>query len=290
MGKIKDVNINLIAPYTSKNGKLFYFLDLSGDNTNQSDEVSHEQIKNLFNHGNNISGTESVANGVDNSNSLVFGGYTLVIPSKKDLLDLYESAGKTPPPGWSDTNSTNWQPGSGVQGWVYWSSTVDGGQNVVNLYNGNYYNSYKDTMHPKNLAVQILGEGISTGKNYVNLYSVSTQSQIESNTEPVIFKLNRDGDISNSLVVNFSFTGSAASFSDIDANWPVYSMSPWNDNSSFKPQADVLFDKGISEVEVKIYPKNNSTPESNESIGIQLSSNDKYILGANTSLSTMIIQ
>ena len=62
--------------------------------------------------------------------------------------------------------------------------------------------------------------------NQINIASVSTLSQLESNSSPIIFKLVRDGYLSNSLVVNFTFTGSGASFSDIDANWPGYSISP----------------------------------------------------------------
>ena len=191
LGDYKGIGFNLISPY-SLNGKTYYYVDTSGDGTNLgSDSVSFSSITEVFGPFNDSAYNKLIP----------LNGYSIRLPSRDELLAIFASSESDPPTGWSATNLQNWIPGSSVSGWVFWSSSNSQGQNVVNLLNGNWYNDYLDTLHQKNLIVELI--------DAVPNYELSISSNTVNEGSTAIFTLTTIN-VASGTSVPFTLAGISA--------------------------------------------------------------------------------
>lgn len=101
LGTVAGVNLNLIAAATMANGKQYYFLDQSNDGTSTgADYATHNQLDALLNAGADTVDTTRLVT-VDDARTIVIGGFTLILPTKDELLALYADPLPNPPSGWS---------------------------------------------------------------------------------------------------------------------------------------------------------------------------------------------
>ena len=113
LGTVSDINLNLINKVTMANGKVYYFLDISADGTaGTTDRITHVRLDNLLNGGADTVNTQTTGavKGVDDERTVLVNGYTLVLPTMTELLELYSDPLSNPPPGW--------------YGGSYWSATL----------------------------------------------------------------------------------------------------------------------------------------------------------------------
>ncbi|PQA85063.1 hypothetical protein C5F52_03465 [Limnohabitans sp. TS-CS-82] len=86
LGTVSGLNLNLINKVTGSDGKVYYFVDTSGDGTSSYlDAVSHDQLDTLFNAGSDTTGLSAATVGVDTERSVIVNGYTLVLPNLAEL-------------------------------------------------------------------------------------------------------------------------------------------------------------------------------------------------------------
>lgn len=110
LGTVAGVNLNLIAAATMANGKQYYFLDQSNDGTSVGvDYATHNQLDALFNSGADTIETTALA-GVDDARTVVIGDFTLILPTKDELLAFYADPLPNVPAGWSPN--------------AYWTATL----------------------------------------------------------------------------------------------------------------------------------------------------------------------
>jgi hypothetical protein len=145
LGTVAGVNLNLIYGVTTADGKVYYYLDQSGDGTNAgNDWRTHEVLDNLFNGGADTVDTQAggAVKGVDDARTVIVGGYTLVLPTQVELLALYNDPLANPPADWATS--------------VYWSAsqTALGAHSVTALTSGENGN-YLD-VSPFYVALQVL--------------------------------------------------------------------------------------------------------------------------------------
>jgi hypothetical protein len=133
LGTVSGINLNLINKVTAADGKVYYFLDSSGDGIAAAgDGISHTLLDNLLNGGADTVNTQTTGAvaGVDDARTIVLNGHTLVLPTQGELYVLWQDPMSNPPPGWVAAN--------------YWSTTLGGvnSHSFVSLVNGNItYNS-----------------------------------------------------------------------------------------------------------------------------------------------------
>lgn len=119
-GAQSGINLNLINPLTTPDGKVYYILDNSGDNSlNAGDKIDHILLDTLLNGGSNTIDTQvGNHNGTDDQRSVILAengsNYALVLPTSSELQTLYNNPALSNPP-WN-----NLDPGD------YWSSTQAG--------------------------------------------------------------------------------------------------------------------------------------------------------------------
>ena len=112
LGTVTTVNLNLINKVTMANGKVYYFLDISADGTaGTTDRITHVRLDNLLNGSADTVDTQTTGavKGVDDERTVLVNGYTLVLPTMTELLELYSDPLSNPPPGWYSAS--------------YWSAT-----------------------------------------------------------------------------------------------------------------------------------------------------------------------
>jgi hypothetical protein len=128
LGTVSGVRLNLINPVKTASGKTYYYLDHSGNGSNDSsDALTHNLLDSLLNGGNDTANTVA-ANGVDDARTVVIsgaGGLTLALPTLSELLDLYNDPLPNPPTGWNSST-------------YYWSATQSssGNHTAFNLASG----------------------------------------------------------------------------------------------------------------------------------------------------------
>ncbi len=143
----KLINLNLINPFTTSSGKTYYFLDRNGDEGGSGglyDKIDLRDLGLMLNASSDSSTIkDSQVNGavygVDDGRTAVYGEYTIVLPTKNELLTLWRDMGGTTASNpmiqysnhvWSatpDGNGRHWllQPWEGAQnpfgndGWQY---------------------------------------------------------------------------------------------------------------------------------------------------------------------------
>jgi hypothetical protein len=143
----KLINLNLINPFTTSSGKTYYFLDRNGDGGGSGglyDKIDLRDLGLVLNASSDSSiikdsQVNGAAYGVDDGRSAVYGEYTIVLPTKSELLTLWQDMGGTAASNpmiqysnhvWSatpDGNGRHWllQPWEGAQnpfgndGWQY---------------------------------------------------------------------------------------------------------------------------------------------------------------------------
>lgn len=115
-GNNNDINLHLIGGTKLDNGKWYYYLDLTGNgdaNDNLDDQITHDQLDNLFNAGADTFDTQinGAALGIDDERSVIINGFTLVLPTETELHDLLAALNPTDDiwshvdPYWSATNT-----------------------------------------------------------------------------------------------------------------------------------------------------------------------------------------
>ena len=87
-------SLNLIRPFYSSSGKLYYFIDKNASGTAQAngpDDFTHSYLDQVFNNGARTTDTQSlgVVGGVDDQRTFVFGRYTIALPTAVELSTLF---------------------------------------------------------------------------------------------------------------------------------------------------------------------------------------------------------
>jgi hypothetical protein len=146
LGTVSTVNLNLINKVTMANGKVYYFLDISADGTaGTTDRITHVRLDNLLNGSADTVDTQTTGavKGVDDERTVLVNGYTLVLPTMTELLELYHDPLPNPPPGWY---------GAG-----YWSATRSSADihGQVSLVTSFQDPTYAD-INPLHVAFQVL--------------------------------------------------------------------------------------------------------------------------------------
>ena len=134
-------DLKLINKATTSTGKTYYFLDADGNGSASSaDSVAHDWLDNLLNGAITANTVDTtVSAGVDDLRTMLVNGYTIVLPTKDELLALYNDPLSNPPPGW----------GTGLN---YHSSTVGNGAGYhanVNMALGTFTASTNDSVDYK---------------------------------------------------------------------------------------------------------------------------------------------
>ena len=173
LGTVSGVRLNLIEKRVSSTGKVYFFLDANANGTaaigNNTDNVTHQQLDDLFNGGPDTTGTSTPVFGVDTERTVVVGGYTLVLPNRDELgalaLDtaLAGNSSSTFPTGWSGS-------------YAYWSST--------------------NTATTTHVTVSMLDGTATIGVADSNDRLVVLEVLSAPVIAPIVFDLNRDGTIS----------------------------------------------------------------------------------------------
>ena len=136
LGTVSGINLNLINKVTMANGKVYYFLDNSGDGTaGAGDGINHNQLDILLNGNVDTKDTQTTGavKDVDDARTIVVDGYTLVLATRDELTALYTDPLSNPPPGWVSAQ--------------YWSATTYSTNThaAVSLLNGNVTTSSADS-------------------------------------------------------------------------------------------------------------------------------------------------
>lgn len=108
LGTLAGVDLHLVNPYTSSDGKTFYLLDLSRDGAlTTTDAVGHATLDVIFNNGYDTGDSQAngAVAGVDDQRTVVIGAYTLVLPSVAELNALKTSLGVTAATSWNLNNN-----------------------------------------------------------------------------------------------------------------------------------------------------------------------------------------
>lgn len=107
--------------------------------------------------------------------------------------------------------------------------------------------------------------------------SISPSSVIENSVSPLVWTFTRDGDISNSLTVNYAVGGTAALNYD-------YTTSAFNSSTG-----NVVIAQGSNTATVSVLPKTDGLTEGNETVSLQLLSSNAYITGTMTPVTGTIV-
>jgi hypothetical protein len=86
LGTVSGVRLNLINKVTASDGKVYFFVDISGNGLSDiNDGLTHNTIDTLFNAGADTTGLTSPSANVDTERSVIVNGYTLVLPTLTEL-------------------------------------------------------------------------------------------------------------------------------------------------------------------------------------------------------------
>ncbi|WP_272867681.1 Ig-like domain-containing protein [Crenothrix polyspora] len=186
LGPVAGVNLNLIAPVTMADGKVYYHLDQSGDGVfSGSDHVDHDLLDALLNGGADTINTQlsGAVAGVDDERTIIVGGYTLVLPTVAELTALYNDPAPNPPVGWDNINH-------------YWSATLYSPTAHYNeLLTTGQVNGYADgngfSVTFQVIANPVVANPLTFTSMSIDLATasdngVSTTDNITSNTAPTI--------------------------------------------------------------------------------------------------------
>jgi len=116
LGTVSGIYLNLIKPVLTADGKVYYYLDRSGNGDNAgSDLATHDELDTLLNGGADTIDTQAggAQAGVDDERTIVLGDYTLALPTLTEATNLYNDPLPNPPSGWA----------GGITGY-YWTSTT----------------------------------------------------------------------------------------------------------------------------------------------------------------------
>jgi hypothetical protein len=93
---VGGLNLRLIQPVISQDGKLYYVVDINGDNSHAvtTDAISHNTLDAAFNGGSDTYATQSTGTveGMDDARTLISDGYTIVLPTMEELITLRDDA------------------------------------------------------------------------------------------------------------------------------------------------------------------------------------------------------
>jgi VCBS repeat-containing protein len=167
-GTHSSIYLNLINKHTASDGKVYYFVDITGDGTSSNTDILyHSWIDNLFNALNtDTTGLSSPTAGVDTERSFIVNGYTLVLPTVTELTS--STFGVWP---------SNWNNQIG-----YWTATQTA-TDTHNYVTGNWSTA----------------TGGTSGSAIDNT-SYALVVQVLVPVAPVVLDLNRDGTFSYSQV------------------------------------------------------------------------------------------
>jgi len=105
---LSKINLNLVYPVTTPNGKTYYILDLSGNGTiGSEDRVNNTMTDRLMNNGSDTFNTQTFGAviGVNDQRTTVINGITLVMPTISELATLYSYLGGATPTGWASVGN-----------------------------------------------------------------------------------------------------------------------------------------------------------------------------------------
>lgn len=162
--------LTLIKPVVSEEGKLYYYVDYSGDGTTSgTDVLNHNVLDGWFNSNTNTVDTQQsgAIAGVDDARTMIIDGYTLVLPTREELLTLYNEAVDVVEMGWLDS--------------YYMTSTL-GSSNNHHYYvypdNQRGNNSQLDDNTNAQLVLQILQNDIVEGTAATDVLTGSQYSEV----------------------------------------------------------------------------------------------------------------
>jgi len=139
------INLHLIDPVITSDGKVYFYLDRSGDDANTgTDTVTHALIDQLLNSNADTLDTQldGAVEGVDDQRTIIIDGYTLVLPTQAELLALFNDPISNPPDGWASAN--------------YWSSSTISGGNHYQVHLGTGSTSQVGDNNSYRIAFQVL--------------------------------------------------------------------------------------------------------------------------------------
>ena len=108
------LNLNLIAPVTTGDGKVYYYLDNDGDGAFDDNRINHNTLDTLLNGGIDTGNTQTLDGhtGNDDARSVIVLGHALVLPTRDELAAFR-----------SDQMSVS--PWVGIN--IFWTATLAGG-------------------------------------------------------------------------------------------------------------------------------------------------------------------
>jgi hypothetical protein len=90
---VSGLSFNLISPVITSTGKVFYWLDFNRDGTSNGDTLIHDNLDSIFN-----AGADTTVQLQQRSFS--HNGYTVVLPTYSEILDLIQDKNSQQPSGW----------------------------------------------------------------------------------------------------------------------------------------------------------------------------------------------
>ena len=97
------IKLELIKPIMTASGKVYYLLDHSGNGgLDSTDQISHDALDSLFNSSGDTLATQSngATAGLDDERTALVDGYTLILPTKAELLALHNDVAASPSSNW----------------------------------------------------------------------------------------------------------------------------------------------------------------------------------------------
>jgi Bacterial Ig-like domain len=169
LGTVSGVRLNLVNKVTASNGKVYYHVDISGNNlVDGNDGVTHDQLDTLFNGGADTTGASSPTAGVDTERSVIVNGYTLVLPTRAEF-----AAGLS--------NTTSWM---SLYGWSGMLTYYTADQNGTGGTHWDANNSGSGMIYQSRVDTWITGFAV----------------EVKVPVAPVVLDLNRDGTFSYTQV------------------------------------------------------------------------------------------
>jgi hypothetical protein len=174
-GYSASFNVNLIAPFITSDGRLFYYLDGNGDGiANLPDVVLREGLDHLFTGGSDTSST---------SRTTTFGNYVLSLPTTDELAKVRQESGNKPPTNWAVNGASTYHAAN-----VY----AENGHSIFGLSGGTVYErpQYEsDSLSNQYVAIEIINtapvvstlspidgaNGVSVGSNIMLTFNEAIQ-------------------------------------------------------------------------------------------------------------------
>ena len=106
LSEFSSLNLNLINPIWTEEGKLYYYVDVSDNGfSTGTDTVTQYQLSGLLSSSGSVAPSQPAGalEGVDDQRTVIIDGYTLVLPTQAELVALYNQPGNVSEHGWASS-------------------------------------------------------------------------------------------------------------------------------------------------------------------------------------------